>query len=175
MTQRRVIQLITRCHDDYRRIKKILMSKTTNQKTKDEKLASFMKQMLTLFDIAFCKCADFSKCTCPKDKKVPVLERQFLLDQRGPRIGRIGSIDVPVTKKLIKRAERSCKMIKPEISVSESSDHGGRNIRRGHAYSPLWARSEATAAMLVGAAVSEAAVSSNGRRVVFDRIFRKHD
>ncbi|GBN53065.1 hypothetical protein AVEN_110837-1 [Araneus ventricosus] len=71
--------------------------------------------------MAFCKCADFSGCTCPKYKKVPVLECQFILDQRGPRIRRIGSADLLVTKGMIKRAERSCKRLRPEISLSESS------------------------------------------------------
>ncbi|GBM62801.1 hypothetical protein AVEN_19791-1 [Araneus ventricosus] len=108
-----VIQLITRCYDDYISIKKTLNCKTTVRKTKDYKLTSFIEQTSKLFDIAFCKCADFSGCTCPKHKKVPVLERQFLLDQRGPRIGRIGSVDLPVTEGMIKRAERSYKRLRP--------------------------------------------------------------
>ncbi|GBM34331.1 hypothetical protein AVEN_16424-1 [Araneus ventricosus] len=114
-----VIQLITRCHVDYISIKKTLNCKTTVRKSKDDKLTSFIEQTSKLFDIAFYKCADFSGCTCPKDKKVPVLECQFLLDHRGPRIGRFGSVDLPVTKGMIKRAERSCKRLRPEISLSE--------------------------------------------------------
>ncbi|GBM48143.1 hypothetical protein AVEN_107101-1 [Araneus ventricosus] len=54
-------------------------------------------------------------------KKVFAHERQFLLDQRGPRIGPIGSVDSPVTKGIIKRSERSYKRLGPEISLSESS------------------------------------------------------
>ncbi|GBL99561.1 hypothetical protein AVEN_68827-1 [Araneus ventricosus] len=54
-------------------------------------------------------------------QKGSVIERQFLLDQRGPRIGRIGPVDKPVTKGMIKRVERSCKKLRPEISLSESS------------------------------------------------------
>ncbi|GBO23825.1 hypothetical protein AVEN_80260-1 [Araneus ventricosus] len=115
-----VIQLITRCHDDYISIKKTLNCKTTVRKTED-KFTSFIEQTSKLFDIAFCKCADFSGCTCPKDKNVPVLECQFLCDQRGPRIGRIGSVDLPVTKVMIKRSERSCKRFRHDISLSESS------------------------------------------------------
>ncbi|GBM50348.1 hypothetical protein AVEN_208954-1 [Araneus ventricosus] len=118
VTHNRVIQLIIRCRDDYLSIKKTLNCKTTVRKTKDE---SLIEQTSKLFDIAFCKCADFSGCTCPKNKKVPVLERQFLLDQRGQRIGRIRSVDFPVTKGMIKRAERSCKRLRPEIFLSESS------------------------------------------------------
>ncbi|GBM23064.1 hypothetical protein AVEN_67036-1 [Araneus ventricosus] len=36
-------------------------------------------------------------------------------------MGRIGSFDFPVTKGIIKRAERPCKRLRPEISLSESS------------------------------------------------------
>ncbi|GBN80195.1 hypothetical protein AVEN_250469-1 [Araneus ventricosus] len=50
-----------------------------------------------------------------------ILERQLLLDQRGPKTGRIGSVDIPVTKGMIKRAERSCNWLRHEISLSESS------------------------------------------------------
>ncbi|GBL89891.1 hypothetical protein AVEN_178325-1 [Araneus ventricosus] len=121
VTHNSVIQLITRCHEDYINIKKALNCKTTIRKTKDDKLTSFIEQTSKLFDIAFCKYADFSGCTYPKDKKVPVLECQFFRDQRGPRIGHIGSVDLPVTKGMIKRAERSCKRLRHEISLSESS------------------------------------------------------
>ncbi|GBN18604.1 hypothetical protein AVEN_236395-1 [Araneus ventricosus] len=69
VTHNRVIQLITCCHDHYISIKKTLNCKTTVRKSKDDKLTSFIEQTAKLFDIAFCKCADFSGCTCPKDKK----------------------------------------------------------------------------------------------------------
>ncbi|GBN32979.1 hypothetical protein AVEN_153855-1 [Araneus ventricosus] len=121
VTHNSVIQLITCCNDDYISIKKTLNCKTTVRETKEDKLGSFIEQTSKFFDIAFCKCADFSGCTCPKDKKVPVLKCQFLRDQRGPRIGRIGSVDLPVTKGMIKRAERSCKRLRREISLSEPS------------------------------------------------------
>ncbi|GBM47076.1 hypothetical protein AVEN_179800-1 [Araneus ventricosus] len=84
VTHNRVIQLIIRCNDDCISIKKTSNCKTTVQKTKDDKLTSFIGQTSKLFDIAFCKCADFSGCTCPKNKKFHVPECQFLLDQRGP-------------------------------------------------------------------------------------------
>ncbi|GBN49857.1 hypothetical protein AVEN_174933-1 [Araneus ventricosus] len=60
-----------------------------------------------------------SSMNLSQGKKFSVLERQFLLDQRCPRIGRIGSVDLPVTKGMIKWAERSCK--RPGISLSISS------------------------------------------------------
>ncbi|GBN04678.1 hypothetical protein AVEN_31099-1 [Araneus ventricosus] len=84
-------------------------------------LSSYISCRRQKFDIAFRKYADFSGCTCPKNKKAPVLERQFLLDQRDPRIGRIGSVDLPASKGMIKRAAQSCKRLRPEISFSESS------------------------------------------------------
>ncbi|GBL91730.1 hypothetical protein AVEN_71370-1 [Araneus ventricosus] len=128
VTHNSVIQLITRCYDDYISIKKTLNCKTTVRKTKDDKLTSFIEQTSKLFDIAFCKCADFSGCTCPKEKKFPVLERQFLLDQRGPRIGRIGSVDLPVTEGMIKRAERSWTV--KQSSISDGSRHVFQTIYR---------------------------------------------
>ena len=36
---------------------------------------------LTLFDIAACHCDPLNDCACPRDLKVPVLEKEFLLDQ----------------------------------------------------------------------------------------------
>lgn len=57
-----------------------------------------------LFDICCCKCINFSNCNCVN--KVPILERPFLLDQRGPRKMVIGTIDIPATKKLQKNYER---------------------------------------------------------------------
>ncbi|GBM65634.1 hypothetical protein AVEN_164737-1 [Araneus ventricosus] len=58
-------------------------------------------------------------------QKVSVLERQFLIDQRSPRIGRIGSVDKPVTKGMIKRAERSCQDV--EFINRYSCCHGIRH------------------------------------------------
>ena len=58
-----------------------------------------------LFDIAACQCLDLSICTCPRESKVPELEREFLLDQRNERKMVIGSLDRETTCKLTKATQ----------------------------------------------------------------------
>ena len=43
------------------------------------------QESIVLFDIAACHCLDLINCTCPRDSKVPALERDFLLDQRNEK------------------------------------------------------------------------------------------
>ena len=63
---------------------------------------------LTLFDIviAACHCDQFDDCACPRQLKVPVLEREFLKDQRSARKMFIGSVDKSVTSAFLNRRER---------------------------------------------------------------------
>lgn len=44
-------------------------------------LDKFRIEARNRFGIAFCKCIDFSKCRCEKEKKVPKREQEFLSDQ----------------------------------------------------------------------------------------------
>lgn len=60
----------------------------------------------SLFDIASCKCKNLKECFCPKGKKVPVLEREFIIDQRGARRMKIGSIDSKETSRIQLRTKR---------------------------------------------------------------------
>lgn len=39
----------------------------------------------TLFDIAKCRCSNFRQCECSDEKKVPLSEQRFLIDQRNAR------------------------------------------------------------------------------------------
>ena len=66
----------------------------------------FHESIGSLFDISTCKCTNFANCTCPKDKKVPFQEQQFLSDQRFARKMYIGSIDSAITKKNKKTLQR---------------------------------------------------------------------
>ena len=50
-------------------------------------------------DISTSKCTNFATCACPKEKKVPFQEQQFLCDQRFARKMYIGSIDRAITKR----------------------------------------------------------------------------
>lgn len=91
------------------------------QESKDKKIAEFKAESSTLFNIACCKCNPITDCTCPKPKKVPAKEIDFYLDQQGPRIGFISTVDYPETEKLNKRTERREKRKRQESSSSGSS------------------------------------------------------
>ena len=43
---------------------------------------NFLKTFQEPYDIATCKCKDLASCKCEKSRKVPVIEKAFLLDQR---------------------------------------------------------------------------------------------
>ena len=61
---------------------KINLFETGRCKNAEIELSDFRSQSKMLFDIAACKCLDFSACSCVSAKKVPRKEREFLLDQR---------------------------------------------------------------------------------------------
>ena len=57
------------------------------------KLKSFGSEAnCQLFDIAACKCSS-DTCTCEYEKRVPVMEKKFLIDQRTTRLMQIGGVD----------------------------------------------------------------------------------
>ncbi|GBL78176.1 hypothetical protein AVEN_42752-1 [Araneus ventricosus] len=91
-----------------------------SESNKETDFSTVVRQVAIKLNIIWDK-ASIPTVTHNRDKNVPVLERQFLFDQRGPRIGRIASVDLTVTKGMIKRAEWPCKRLRPEISLSESS------------------------------------------------------
>jgi hypothetical protein len=74
-----------------------------NNESFKKKLDDFKVHLNILFDIASCKCLNFEFCTCPREKKVPFLERNFLTDQRNDRKMFIGAIDIDKTRKLNRR------------------------------------------------------------------------
>lgn len=82
----------------------------------EKKLADFNNRSEGLFDVSACKCKDFQLCKCTPDKKVPILEREFLTDQRTVRKMAIGRVDIKVTlantkknaRKIVEE-ERLCK------------------------------------------------------------------
>lgn len=59
-----------------------------------------------LFDITTCKCSDLERCNCPLERRVPVEEHKFLIDQRSNRAMAIGTLDLSTTKRNTKRSER---------------------------------------------------------------------
>ena len=91
---RRVQQKIESVHQKLRTILK------RKGETKDSAVLVAKQESLSLFDIAACNCLDLISCTCPRESKVPELERDFLLDQRNERKMVIGSLDKETTCKL---------------------------------------------------------------------------
>ncbi|KAJ8936596.1 hypothetical protein NQ314_012211 [Rhamnusium bicolor] len=64
------------------------------------KLDCFKKNAELLMDVAACKCKLHCKCKCAKDRKVPEIEKAFLLDQRTVRQMGMDRIDSETTKQL---------------------------------------------------------------------------
>jgi hypothetical protein len=94
-----------------------------NVESYKQKLDKFLEDSKKLFNFSSCKCRDFHSCNCPKEKKIPKIEQQFLSDQRNDRLMFIGSVDVNVTKKLQKRTAREAvsEPTRSEISIETIS------------------------------------------------------
>lgn len=78
-----------------------------------KKIEQFRMDSQRIFDICSCNCKCFSTCKCSSvKKKVPVKERDFLIDQRTNRKMRIGGLDVKTTsilnKRLARKSDRKC-------------------------------------------------------------------
>jgi len=105
----------------------------SHPKIPDKKLVEFRRSSKALFDIATCKCKDIKNCICPRIKKIPVREQNFLIDQRTSRKMVIGSIDIDTTnqmrntmKRKLERQKLQCNsqteiIEKPNISISSTS------------------------------------------------------
>ena len=72
-----------------------------------------------MFDICSCQCTLFDKCSCKKELKVPVREREFLTDQRTLKLLKIGDTDKVVSNMLKRKHHRQ-----------ESFDFQQRNERK---------------------------------------------
>lgn len=75
----RMLQMLKTYHDKYRNILRSKSRKGTEKY--DSIVASFLNESKCLFDVAACKCEEFSVYKCEKTKKVSKLEQEFLLDQ----------------------------------------------------------------------------------------------
>ena len=102
-----VKQQVVALHADYRKVIKVnnnreAKGQTSKMLSEVAKYRSIMSQ--ELFDICSCKCKNFETCKCPNP--VPAQERDFIQDQRGPRLQHIGRIDKKTTAKMKRRQER---------------------------------------------------------------------
>ena len=102
----RIESMLKNYHGKYCNILKPLKgrqdSNTFSAKVKDFK----SEAQCTLFDIAACKCVLLSKCSCPKDRKVPKAEHAFILDQRTHRKMAIGGVDLKTSKRTAAKIAR---------------------------------------------------------------------
>lgn len=124
----RIVQMINAYHKKCREVKKGLYSAHRSPALK-KRSDDFKTSACRLFDIAACKCVDFESCLCPKERKIPKKEQAFLLDQRSARVGRIGAVDIPETKRLINRCRRREAIIKQtnkKLRVSENHPSSSR-------------------------------------------------
>ena len=95
---RAIRKKIKEYHTKYRNLMKPYKDRKTDANY-CAKLKDFLNNSKRLFDICPCKCQSFDECICEKNRKVPLLEQGFLLDQRGDRKMFIGGVDVVETKK----------------------------------------------------------------------------
>lgn len=103
VSDQQILHKIKEYHKKYRDIKKPI--KKDGKLNMSPKVIRFRELgEKTLFDISLCKCKDFLQCSC--NIKVPINERQFLIDQRTSRKMVIGKIDIKTTKILKRRLER---------------------------------------------------------------------
>lgn len=117
LSVRRIVAMILKYHDSVRDLQK---SAKTGFQICAQRIADFQESAKkTLFDIAFCKCSDPVACNCEKQRKVPVLEVPFLLDQRTTRKMFIGNLDRQETKRRIKRLGRD---LQRESSRAKKTD-----------------------------------------------------
>lgn len=152
----RIYQLVNAYHDSYYKIRKSY-NRDKDKTSFKQKIEEFKLRSSSLFDVAACKCAIYVDCTCKKTpnacecaisinctcdkaKKIPSLELRFIFLQRKCGLGRIGSVDIKVTKKLnqrIKRKIREHQRVQSELNISNSKaeEHREDSLFSDH-YSP---------------------------------------
>lgn len=110
----RINQMLKSYRDKMANIIKSLNAKKKNESLQ-KNLEAFKKSTkTTLFDISACKCPDLTKCSCPPERRVPLKEQQFLLDQRSDRKMAIGTVDVETTNKNEMTLARRLAILKQE-------------------------------------------------------------
>lgn len=92
----RVTQMLKSYHLKY---KNLLES---YPKIPEKTLEEFRRSSKVLFDISACKCKNLNECICSRDRKVPIKEHCFLIDQRTTRNMIIVNIDIATTNQLKK-------------------------------------------------------------------------
>lgn len=105
VSELRIQRMIRTLHDERRALKKSLNARSQSKLVQSQ-VTNFKAKLNCLFDIALCKCKCTDQCRCTKGSKVPPLEQEFLLDQRGPRKMTMAGLDYITTKQNLKRSQR---------------------------------------------------------------------
>jgi len=148
ISHQKILEKMRLCHDRYRNILKPYKSRHQDPKYQakiDEYIAETKAQ---LFDISTCKCLDIDFCKCQKDRKVPLAERHFLVNQRTSRTMMIGRVDVKMTKSIRKKAARKMKNL--DRSSSDKKTNNFKISQQSHT-------------------TSESEISDEEQSVVFDK------
>ena len=103
VTEKRIYDMLKAYHSKYRSILKPFKSRQ-NDTNYRQKIDQFIDKANVLFDIAACKCMD--ACSCPSQKRVPQLEKNFLLDQRSSRKMAIANVDIAETKSNLRKHKK---------------------------------------------------------------------
>ena len=106
---------------EYKKLSKCYNNRIKVQTYKD-KLTVFLRHCKKLFDFAHCKCDSFDSCFSHRDKKVPIIERSFLLEQRSDRKLYIGPQDLKQSTKFQKRKDRKRRHEEFSLPYTSRSD-----------------------------------------------------
>lgn len=121
VSERRVEQMLMSYYTKY---KNLLKSRGKRSSHFVKSVQKFAEKSKNLFDLAACKCSDFSNCSCERLKKVPVMEQGFLIDQRTQKKMFIGGVDKVSTqklrKKLLRKQLESHRAVKYQMEKSNS-------------------------------------------------------
>ena len=125
LSHSRVIALLKQCVEKSHKMVKKEQRKTSLRNPPASEDRSWFAE---LFDIAVCKCSDVRSCTCPREQRVPDLEIEFLLDQRGERSMMMQGVDKRETERRQKREERkqreSNRSVPQPLPEPDPSDSG---------------------------------------------------
>lgn len=90
----RIIQMLKAYNEKYKALMKPYQKRKNNENYKKQMNTFLEKAKSDLFDIASCKCNDFTSCGCEPAKKVPLEYWEFLADQRTKRLMSINSVQL---------------------------------------------------------------------------------
>lgn len=130
LSHKRIQDMLKTYHRKYFAMLKVPKDRRDSD-TYKEKMTNFLADSDILFDISSCKCQPIESCACEKSRKVPIIEQEFLVDQRGERSMIIAGVDRLETGKqqqryirneaILRQTTSSAKANSPEPSTSLST------------------------------------------------------